>query len=89
MRILFEGFFWFLARFGLVQPLKRANIGYQDFWDKSFGRFFGFQYTEMASNLQQQYKGFFLPEGQKSLGQSSPQELEKGEDEYFEEINFV
>ena len=32
-----------LARFGLVQPLKRAYIGYQDFWDKSLGWFLRFR----------------------------------------------
>ena len=27
-----------------MEPFKRANIGYQDFWDNSLGWFLGFQF---------------------------------------------
>ena len=37
--------------FGLVQPFKRANIGYQDFWDKSLWLFLGFQYIQGMGKL--------------------------------------
>ena len=44
IRILVWGFFfWFLARFRLVQPFKRENIGFKDFCDKRLGWFRGFQ----------------------------------------------
>ena len=37
---------YFLARVGLVDPLKIANIGYQDLLDKTLGWFFGFESIE-------------------------------------------
>ena len=37
---------------GLVQPFTRANIGYQDFWDKSLGWFLGFQSSTLATGRQ-------------------------------------
>ena len=46
--------FDFLARVGMVQPLKKANIGYQDLLDKIFGWFLRFQFKRS------QWKGNWL-----------------------------
>ena len=48
-----EFFSLILARYCLVQTLKRANIGCQDFWDKCLGWFLGCQYKQKLNILLQ------------------------------------
>ena len=51
--------------FVLVQPLKRAYIGYQDFLDKSLGWFLGFWYRSLSLTVWEQrcFEDFFGDNG--------------------------
>ena len=62
-------YFFFLAWVGLVQALKRVNIGYRELLNKNLGWFLGFR---------SKGKSIFWPKTAPANGQSSPQKLQVG-----------
>ena len=71
-----------------MQPLKRENVGYKIFGTTVWEGSLDFNILKWPTIGKNSIKGFFCLKGKKNLGQTAPQDLKKGEDEYFEEIHF-